>query len=94
MVRRIGSRRRSGGVTVIEAPGPPGPPRVAVVAGRVLGSAVQRNRAKRRLREAVARAPIRNGSDYLVIASRAVLEARFDEVVDWVRRAVGPEEQE
>jgi ribonuclease P protein component len=92
-LRRRGTRRRVGGVTVIAAPGEPGPPRVAVVAGRQVGSAVRRNRAKRRLREAAARAPIRRGHDYMLVASRAVLDARFDEVVEWVHRAVRSEER-
>ena len=91
-VRRVGTRRRAGGVTVITAPGRSGRPRVAVVAGRKLGSAVDRNRAKRRLREAVAVAPISDGYDYMVIASRAVLKAPFGDLVMWVRRAAGPEE--
>jgi len=91
-VRRVGTRRRAGGVTVITAPGRSGRPRVAVVAGRKLGSAVDRNRAKRRLREAVAVAPISDGHDYMVIASRAVLKAPFGDLVMWVRRAAGPEE--
>jgi ribonuclease P protein component len=79
-------------VTVITAPGGDGRARVAVVAGRKVGSAVERNRAKRRLREAVAVVPISDGCDYMVIASPAVLEAPFADVVAWVRRAVGPEE--
>ena len=90
-VRRRGTRRRVGGVTVVAAPGEPGPPRVAVVAGRTVGSAVLRNRAKRRLREAIARAPIRRGYHYVVVASRAVLDARFDELVEWVGRAMQEE---
>ena len=77
---------------MITAPGREGRPRVAVVAGRKVGSAVERNRAKRRLREAVAVAPISDGCDYMVIASRAVLEAPFEDVVAWVRRAAGSEE--
>lgn len=91
-MRRIGTRRRVGGVTVITAAGQRGRPRVAVVAGRKTGSAVERNRAKRRLREAVAVAPVSDGKNYIVIASQAVLDAPFEELVAWVRRAVGPEE--
>lgn len=93
-LRRRGLRRRVGGVTVLTAPGVPGPPRVAVVAGRSVGSAVDRNRAKRRLREAVARAPICRGHDYMVVASRSVLDAGFDDVVEWLTRAVQAEETE
>jgi len=49
---------------------------------------VARNRAKRRLREALAWAPIRQDRDYVVIGDRAVLEAAFPELVGWVVRAV------
>lgn len=77
---------------MITAPGRSGGPRVAVVAGRKVGSAVERNRAKRRLREAMAVAPIRAGHDYMVIASRDVVNAPFASVVAWVRRAVAAEE--
>jgi ribonuclease P protein component len=75
----------------VTASGVPGPPRVAVVAGRKVGSAVLRNRAKRRLREVMAGAPIRRGHDYIVVASGAVLDARFAELVEWVSRAVQEE---
>lgn len=89
---RTGRRRRKGGLVVIVASGSPGPPRVGVVAGRKkVGGAVQRNRAKRRLREALARIPLRDGCDYVVIASSAVLAAPFGEVERWLREAVDEE---
>lgn len=91
-MRRIGARHRAGGLVVIEAPGVPGPPRVAVTAGRDVGGAVQRNRAKRRLREAAAIAPIRHGRDYVLIATPAVLDAPFEELAGWVRSAVEVED--
>lgn len=75
-------------MTVIAAEGGPGSPLVGFVAGRSVGSAVARNRAKRRLREAVGRAPLRDDRDYLVVASRGVVEATFPEVLGWVVRAV------
>lgn len=87
-VRRTGERRRFGGVVVVVAAGVPGPARVAVVAGRRVGTAVARNRAKRRLREALRRAAVPGGRDYIVIASAAVNEAPFEDVVAWIRRAV------
>jgi ribonuclease P protein component len=87
-VRRTGSRRSFGGVTVLTAAGVPGVARVAVVAGRRIGGAVERNRTKRRLREAVARSRIRTGIDYIIIGSREALEASFEELLGWVRQAV------
>ena len=87
-VRREGTRRRVGGVTVVVAAGGPRSPLVGIVVGRSVGGAVERNRAKRRLREAVARAPLRADRDYVVIAGRAVLGARFEDLVGWVARGV------
>jgi ribonuclease P protein component len=91
-VRRIGSKRRVGGIVIFGAPVEAGPPRVAVTAGREVGSAVDRNRAKRRLREAVALAPIRHGRAYVLIATPAVLETPFRELAGWVRSAVEVED--
>ena len=91
-VRRIGVRRRAGGITLFVAVGTPGPPRVAVVAGRAAGSAVRRNRAKRRLREALRRAPLEEGHDYVVSADERVVMAPFETVVSWVETALGSEE--
>ena len=91
-VFRTGSRRRSGGVVVIVASGASGLPRVGVVAGaKKVGGAAQRNRAKRRLREALMDVPLRDGYDYVVIASQAVLTAPLAEVTRWLRQAVGEE---
>ena len=55
--------------------------RVAVTAGRSVGGAVQRNRAKRLLRE-VMRAllpAIRPGWDLVLIARKPLLEANFQQ---------------
>jgi ribonuclease P protein component len=87
-VRRTGVRRRVGGVTVIVAPGEDGPPRVAFVAGKSVGSAVLRNRAKRRLREAMDGLELEQGHDYVVVASRGVADDTFPGLVDKLRRAV------
>ncbi|MDQ3452655.1 MAG: ribonuclease P protein component [Actinomycetota bacterium] len=51
--------------------------RVAVVAGRRVGGAVQRNRAKRRLRAALASGPLPGGLDVVVVARHSVLGADF-----------------
>lgn len=91
-MRRKGTRRRVGGITVFAAPGGSGDPRVAFIASRAVGSAVRRNRAKRRLREASAQVPLRAGRDYVVIASNAVTEAPFEDLVAWLAHAVMEEE--
>ncbi len=86
-VFRTGGRRRSGGVTVVAAPGPSGTVRVGVVAGRKVGGAVARNKAKRRIREAVARVGLRDGVDYVVIASQEVNHVEFERLVLWIDQA-------
>lgn len=91
-VRRIGIRHRIGGITVFAAPGASGRCRAAFVAGRAVGPAVQRNRAKRRLREAFAQVPIRVDRDYVVTATAAVTEVPFEDLVAWLTRAVTEEE--
>lgn len=65
-----------------------GPPRVGVVAGRHVGGAVARNRAKRRLREALGKVPLEDGMDYVVIASPQVNEAAFERLVEWLAAAL------
>ena len=86
---RDGRRQTAGPVTVITAEGQPGPPRVGFVAGRNVGSAVVRNRAKRRLREAAAQAELKDGADYVVIASASVVEAPFRRLVACLEQAAG-----
>ena len=53
------------------------PARVAVVAGRKVGRAVDRNRAKRRLRAAVRHTGGPTGMDIVIVARRQVLSAAF-----------------
>ena len=64
--------------------------RVAVATSRAVGGAVERNRARRRLREAVrvALAPRRShpGADLLVIARPAALSAATKDLHDAVER--------
>jgi len=93
-VFRHGSRRRSGGILVVHAPGQPGPPRVGFVVGRKVGGAVQRNRARRRLREAVRKVPLQNGTDYVVVASPAVIDTPFDRLIRWLSEAIPNEEKD
>lgn len=51
--------------------------RVAVVAGKAVGNAVQRNRAKRRLRAAARQARL-PATDLVVDARRAAVDAPYD----------------
>ena len=83
-----GRRQTAGPVTVLAVERKPGPPRVGFVAGRKVGSAVERNRAKRRLRAAVAQTELREGVDYVVIASADVVAAPFRRLVAWLEEAI------
>ncbi|MDP8971122.1 MAG: ribonuclease P protein component [Actinomycetota bacterium] len=53
------------------------PGRAAVTAGRRVGGAVQRNRAKRRLRAALATATVPPGTDVVIVARPATLTVSF-----------------
>ena len=56
-----------------------------------MGSAVARNRAKRRLREAAARCGLKSDTVYVLIADRGVLEADFHRLIGWIERCIGDE---
>jgi len=83
---KTGSRRRCGSISVITCPGPDGPPTVGFVAGKKVGSAVRRNRAKRRMREAAARCSLKSDTVYVLIADRGVLTAQFGSLIRWIER--------
>jgi ribonuclease P protein component len=83
-----GVRRRKGGVVVVTAPGEPGVPQVGFVAGRRVGNAVERNRAKRRLRAAMAQIRLSDDTAYVVIADRTVVDVAYSRLVGWVEAAV------
>jgi ribonuclease P protein component len=77
-------RHARGPVTIRFVPGEPeAPPRVAYAVGGV-GNAVVRNRLRRRLRAAVARAQaeLAAGGAYLVSARREALTMPFDALVE------------
>lgn len=78
-----------GGITVVSAAGQPDQVRIGLVASRRIGKAVVRNRAKRRLRAALAEIEPASGRDYVVVATRQVAEAPFLKVVEWLKAALG-----
>lgn len=77
---------------MIAVAGDPGPAAVGIVASRSVGSAVVRNRTRRRLREAVAKSNPPAGMDVVVLAAREVVDVPFDRLVDWLRQAMPKEE--
>ncbi len=81
---------------MITTRGDTGPPRVGFVAGKRIGNAVDRNRAKRRLRAAMAEVALNDDTVYLVIAGEAVAGADYRRLVGWLDVAVasGREEPE
>jgi ribonuclease P protein component len=83
-----GIRRRKGGVVVVSAPGSDGPPRLGLLVSKSCGTAVRRNRIKRRLRSAAGSVELQPGNDYVIIATSQVAEAPYDQLTYWIRRAL------
>jgi ribonuclease P protein component len=73
---------------VLQADGQEAQPELGVVAGRSVGNAVRRNRAKRRLREAAHLAGLRPKTAYVVVASPDVVDVPFGELAGWFEDAV------
>jgi ribonuclease P protein component len=68
-----------------------GPPRVGFTVSRKVGTAVERNRARRRLREIVRLCDaerFKPGNDYVLIGRRAALELPFARLVEDFARAL------
>jgi len=79
-----GRRQRAGRLVVahvaLRAPGAADRARIAVIASRRVGGAVQRNRAKRLLREAARGLPLRADVDLVLVARPACVLARYEAV--------------
>ena len=71
------SHSRSLSVHCLERPGDRTTTRAAVVAGRKVGGAVQRNRAKRRLRAALREVAIPPGVDVVIVARPRTADVAF-----------------
>ncbi|HLP70170.1 MAG TPA: ribonuclease P protein component [Rhizobium sp.] len=84
---REGEKRRGGLflLEVLDRKEPEGEPRVGFTVTKKHGNAVERNRMRRRLREAVrvkAGFAMQSGHDYVVVARRDVLSASFEELTE------------
>ena len=83
---RVAAGRRkvvTAGVVVQVAPAPDGPGRVGFTASRKVGKAVDRNRAKRRLRalaDEVLPVALRPELDIVLIARTATVDRAFDKL--------------
>lgn len=73
------SRRQRAGrhLAMHVAPAAGGQVRVAVIASRRVGGAVQRNRVKRLLREAARHTALRPGTDVVLVGRRACVDAKL-----------------
>jgi ribonuclease P protein component len=91
-VSRRGARFEGDGILIVIAPGDSGPPQVGIVAGRAVGSAVRRNHAKRRLREAMAQVELRPDTAYIVVASAQIATMPFGVLVDRLASAIAGSE--
>lgn len=70
-------------------------PRIGFTVGRALGGAVERNRIKRRLREAVrlSSKPEKTNVDVVINPKKIVLKAEFESILNEVGRALTVIEQ-
>ncbi|HEX2370469.1 MAG TPA: ribonuclease P protein component [Acidimicrobiia bacterium] len=83
-----GRRRKRGPVTVVAAPGATEHTRVGLVAGRGIGDAVRRNRARRRVRAALLELDLPTRTDVVVIISVEALALPYRQLVADLRGAI------
>ena len=68
-----------------------GPARVGFTVSRKVGTAVERNRVRRRLRDIVRRSAadsLRAGYDYVLVGRRTALSRQFEQMIDDFRNAL------
>ena len=68
-----------------------GPARVGFTVSRKVGTAVERNRVRRRLRDIVKRSAsdsLRSGYDYVLVGRRTALSRQFEQMIDDLRNAL------
>ena len=87
-VFREGKRVRRGGIILAYRHRNSGPPRIGLVAGRQVGGAVVRNRAKRRVRAVLRELHLAKATDYVFIVTTAVATVPFPKLSKWIRSAV------
>jgi ribonuclease P protein component len=88
-----GGRKVAAAAFVLQALGRAdhGPIRVGFTVSKKVGTAVERNRVRRRLREVVKRSAagrLRSGHDYVLIGRRAALQLPFDRIVEEFKTAL------
>jgi ribonuclease P protein component len=87
-VYKQGRRHFSSHMTVFYLRHGEGGARVGFTVGRVLGGAVERNRIKRRLREAVRRSALGAAVDVVINPKKSVLTVEFSVLLEEVGRAL------
>ncbi|NSZ15507.1 ribonuclease P protein component [Agrobacterium vitis] len=90
---RAGEKRKGRYILleVLDRAEPDTPPRVGFTVTKKHGNAVERNRMRRRLKEAVrtgAGLAMQPGHDYVIVARRDVLAAPFGELQDVLQRRI------
>ena len=68
-----------------------GPARIGFTVSRKVGTAVERNRVRRRLRDIVRRSAaddLRTGYDYVLVGRRTALSRQFDHMIEDFRNAL------
>lgn len=83
-----GSREKLETITVCRLPKKEGITRIGIAVSKKAGGSVERNRIKRRIREALRRNAsfLPEGEDIVIIAGRKCLEAEFGRIEEDIKR--------